>query len=241
VDLIQATLLDLGNVRRAGSLQAAQTALGEVVAGVLAKKGVPVVVGGGHETAYGHFLGYVAENRPIGVINIDAHLDVRPVTPEGGHSGSPFRQMLEHPAGILAGERYVTMGVQPHALSREHWEYVKSRGGSIHLCGQLAGGLTQRFSQELARLGQLTGRVYISLDADVVRAADVPGVSAPDPTGLPGDAVVACARLAGQSTAVSSFELVEINPRHDRDGQSTRWAAVVLWNFLIGLAMRKNQ
>jgi formiminoglutamase len=80
--------------------------------------------------------------------------------------------------------------------------------------------------------------VYVTLDADAVRAADVPGVSAPNPVGLEGAEVAAWARLAGQSPAVASFDVVEINPRHDRDGQSARWAALVVWNFLVGLARR---
>ena len=80
--------------------------------------------------------------------------------------------------------------------------------------------------------------VYGSLDADVVGAADVPGVSAPNLSGLPGRKVLACARAAGYSAVVTSFDVVEINPRYDRDSQSARWAAVVIWNFLIGLGQR---
>jgi arginase family enzyme len=37
---------------------------------------------------------------------------------------------------------------------------------------------------------------------------------------------------------VSSFELVEISPPLDRDGQSARWAALTVWQFLAGLASR---
>jgi arginase family enzyme len=40
---------------------------------------------------------------------------------------------------------------------------------------------------------------------------------------------------------VTSFDLVEINLRFDRDGQSSRWAALVIWHFLIGLAQRPLQ
>ena len=45
------------------------------------------------------------------------------------------------------------------------------------------------------------------------------------------NAALAMAQEAG-------LDLVEINPRYDRDGQSARWAAVLLWNFLIGLRDR---
>jgi len=69
----------------------------------------------------------------------------------------------------------------------------------------------------------------------------VPGVSAPNPTGLIGDDVLACARIAGKSMCVSSFDLVEINPCFDRDGQSARWAALAIWHFLVGLAGRAEK
>jgi arginase family enzyme len=68
----------------------------------------------------------------------------------------------------------------------------------------------------------------------------MPGVSAPNAAGLSGDEVLSCARLAGQSAQVTSFDLVEINPALDRDGLSARWGALALWNFLIGLALRSH-
>src|SRR5262245_55914011 len=67
--------VDLGNVRVAGTLEDTQQALGTVVASLLRQGAVPVVLGGGHETALGHYLGYVGAEVPVGIINIDAHLD----------------------------------------------------------------------------------------------------------------------------------------------------------------------
>ncbi len=229
--------LDLGNLRIEGDLEETQVALGEVVGAVLASGAIPIVLGGGHETAYGHYLGYVNAGLPVAVANLDAHLDVRPLIDGKGHSGSPFRQMMEHPSHPLAGERYSCLGVQPHTLAREHLQYVKDRRGgtygnwfkmALHSC-------LERCCEEYAAEGC---RVYVSLDADVVRTSDVPGVSAPNVCGVPGDIAVACGAVAGRIRAVSSFDLVEINPRYDRDGQSARWAALVVWNFLAGLAQR---
>ena len=90
------------------------------------------------------------------------------------------------------------------------------------------------------RLAATGCAVYVTLDADAVQTADALGVSAPNMTGLSGVEVAACARWAGSSVSVASVDLVEINPRFDRDGQSARWAALVVWNFLIGLASRAN-
>ncbi len=233
IDLSRHPPLDAGNVRKQASLEKSQTALGEVIAGFLAHGAVPVVLGGGHETAYGHFLGYAG--RPVGIINLDAHLDVRPCDGGLGHSGTPFRQALEHPTHALGPGRYVCLGAQPHSVSRGHHDYLRGRNCVVRWCEEVRGSLAPQFAQERDRLG---GEVYLTIDADVARAADVPGVSAPSPLGLAGEEIAACARLAGESPAVRSVDLVEINPRHDCDGRSARWAAVVVWNFLAGLARR---
>lgn len=238
VSLTDAPPLDLGDLRVVGSLEETEEALAEVVGAILARGAVPVVVGGGHETAYGVYLGHVAARAPVGLINLDAHLDLRPCDGGIGTSGTPFRQALEHPTEPLPGPRYVCLGAQPQSVSREHLLYARRQGCVVRWYGEVAGDLTRCFSEERDRLAGLGCQVHVSLDADVVRAADVPGVSAPNVAGLSGDEVLACIRLAGRSPQVAGMELVEINPRHDLDGRSARWAALAVWHFLVGLASR---
>src|SRR5262245_24578116 len=202
LDLTVSPPLDLGNVRMSGTLEATQQALGEVIAGVLQQGSVPIVLGGGHETAYGHFLGYVLANRKVGIINVDAHLDVRPRLGELGHSGSPFRQALEHPTHALPGTRYVCLGAQSHSVSRQHWQYLQERGGIVRWLDETREHLKESFQAGCARLAREGCQVYVTLDADVVQSADVPGVSAPNANGLSGAEVIAWARHAGSSPHV---------------------------------------
>lgn len=62
---------------------------------------IPFIVGGGNDQSYPNaaaLLDAVAEGYlkgPVGVVNIDAHLDVRPLNNAKVHSGSPFRLLLE--------------------------------------------------------------------------------------------------------------------------------------------------
>jgi formiminoglutamase len=238
-DLTALPLFDLGNVRIDGDLEESQEALAEVIAAILRADAVPIVLGGGHETAYGHYLGYVRAGRDTAIVNLDAHLDVRPLLDGRGHSGSPFRQALEHPSRPLPGARYVVLGAQPHAVSREHRTYLHNKGGVIRWASEVSESLESALRQECERLSH-DSSVLVTLDSDVVGQSDVPGVSAPNPLGLCGRAVAACASAAGSHPAVSSFDLVEINPSLDRDGQSARWAAVVIWHFLSGLSLRRQ-
>jgi formiminoglutamase len=240
LDLGQLGLLDLGDVKETSNLEAAQEHLGEIIGAILTAGAVPIVLGGGHETAYGHFLGYVTAGLRLGIVNLDAHLDVRPLLDGRGHSGSPFRQVLEHPSGLLAEAGYVCLGAQPFSVSRDHLAYLGGRG-VVCWRAQVSGRLVEQFGRQCTRLAGVAGRVYVSVDADVVRSSDVPGVSVSNPLGLSGDEVIECVRDAGADPAVSSLDIVEINPHHDVDGRSARWGALAVWHFLAGLAQRSTQ
>ena len=53
-----------------------------------------IVIGGGHETAWGHFQGLAHPNKDIAILNFDAHFDLRPlINGQLGSSGTPFRQI----------------------------------------------------------------------------------------------------------------------------------------------------
>lgn len=231
-------LVDLGNVRVSADLEQSQQALAEVVASMLAGGAVPIVLGGGHETAYGTFLGYVEAGRAVSLINLDAHLDVRPCLDGLGHSGSPFRQALEHLGQPHPGSVYACLGAQPHAVSRNHVKYVQQRGGKVLWAEEIRGQLVSAFQEECEHFLKLGCPIHVSLDADVVQVSEMPGVSAPNSAGLSGSELFDLLEQAGRTSGVASLDLVEINPELDRDGQSARWGALALWHFLRGLSVR---
>lgn len=237
LDLASLGLIDLGDLPVSADLEADQAALGEILRHLLTIEAVPIVLGGGHETAFGVYQGHALVGDKVRIINLDAHLDVRPTLDGLGHSGSPFRQAIEYASGALPGSHYTCLGAQPFSVSREHLDFVRQRGGTVVWSDELAGRLLEGFQ---AACNMQPGRkIHLSIDADVVNAAEVPGVSAPNPSGLSGIEVARCAALAGSLRSVSSLELVEINPRFDLDGRSARWGALVIWEFLCGLAARR--
>src|SRR5262249_34548622 len=152
--------------------------------------------------------------------------------PEGrGNSGTPFRQAMEHPTHPLPGNRYICFGLQPHATARQHWDYAREKGCVLRWRAECHGSLLGHFAGEVERLERDGCRVHITVDADAVDLGAVPGVSAPNTLGLDAGEVIDCLRLAGKSAAVSSMDLVEVNPAFDRDAQSSRWAALAVWHF----------
>src|SRR4051812_2118906 len=87
---------DAGDVECVGeAMEAAQTQLADRVHFAIADGHLPLVIGGGHEAAWGTFQGIVTAHPAdrIGVINIDAHFDLR--TDDPGNSGTPFNHMAK--------------------------------------------------------------------------------------------------------------------------------------------------
>ena len=125
--------IDLGNVAVSGNVESDQEQLGRVVGSLLDRDIVPIVLGGGHETAYGHFLGYVEWARSVRILNWDAHADVRSLKEGRAHSGSPFRQALEHDSGPMrrihgCGAPPVARGGRPPRVYRRKGRIGRRRG-----------------------------------------------------------------------------------------------------------------
>jgi formiminoglutamase len=83
--------------------------------------------------------------------------------------------------------------------------------------------------------------VFWGLDMDVVRAADAPGVSAPNPLGMSGEELCLLAELAGAEPRSRLLEISELNPAYDIDGRTARLAAAAIWHFLMARAVETQR
>jgi len=221
---------DLGDIEISGDVEVDQQCLAEVLTPHIGRGCFCVVLGGGHETSYGHFLGYARAGRRVEIVNWDAHADVREVLEGRGHSGSPFRQAIDHSSG--ACRRYSVVGLQPQSVAREHVAYVERQGRAVWR--------DDVTPERIAQLYRSTdGPALVSFDLDAVNEAEAPGVSAPNAGGLSSELWIEAAYQAGRSPAVSSVDIVELNPAVDRDGQTARLAAVTVWWLLRGRSERR--
>lgn len=229
---------DLGDLVPTGDLEADQAALGEVLAPHLTRGAAAVVLGGGHETSFGHFLAYVRAGWRLRVLNWDAHPDVRPLRDGQGHSGSPFRQMLTHESGACA--HYTVAGLSRHSTAKAHLDFIAAHHGravyAAALTEEVIAGIYSGLSNERLYTG-LAGEVLVSFDLDTLAESAAPGVSAPNPLGLPARLWIRAAEGAGLCPAVRSIDVVELSPPLDRNDQTARLAALTVWRFFRGRAI----
>ena len=216
---------DEGDIDVSGGLENAQKLLGEKLTRLIKKDIIPIVIGGGHETAYGNFLGFVGAQEKVDVINIDAHPDVRELKDGKGHSGSPFRQILDHESGLC--NSYQVVGLEGHAVEKEHLDYLKAKNCQV----------VWRDEIEVDSIGDKQNSVMLSLDLDALNQSLAPGVSAINPRGLDIEQWLGLIQIAILGGKVKSIDIVECNPSFDQDGQTAKLAAHTIWTIVERIAL----
>jgi formimidoylglutamase len=240
VDFSALRLADAGDVSVVpGDIRATHDRVTEAVGAVLRQGATAIVVGGGNDVTFGSVRALLQSAGCVGGVNIDAHLDVRPVVSDRLSSGTPYRRLIEE-AGLPAAH-LVAFGLHASANARAHLRWLRQREARcIPLAAVRREGVEDCFRGELERLGRGSEALFVSIDLDVFAAAYAPGVSAPGTEGLTPEEGRALAHTAGRSNKVRLFELMELSPPHDVDQRTARLAAFLLCAFLSGLARREG-
>ncbi len=222
-------LYDAGDVRvDDGDLETAQRALGAVVAGAMRAGHLPVVLGGGHEVAYASYLGLDEglgsdRTRTLGVLNIDAHFDLR--EEPRPTSGTPFLQISEAERARGRAFRYAVVGINEAANTPVLFDRADRLGVEYLTDDQCTATHLERVLAFVRSFLDTVDDVHLTLDLDALPAWVAPGVSAPAPLGVPTEVVQAVVEEVAASGRLALFDVAELNPSLDVDGRTARVAA----------------
>ena len=228
-------VLDAGNVICGGqNLEAAQEELAHRVQQIRNLRGFPLVIGGGHEVTYGHFQGLKRDNpRKVGIINLDAHLDIRALVDGKGNSGTGFYQIERDLANLGEEFFYLAIGIQQISNTQALFDYAKQKrvkiiyADDVHVSN--LNQITSQIEDFLAKIDE----VYFTVDLDVFASAFAPGVSATAFRGLIPDYTFECVfKQIIHSPKLISMDIAELNPQYDIDNQTAKLAADLIFRFL---------
>jgi formiminoglutamase len=142
----EVALFDAGNIITEGiDLEEAQELLEKAVQKIRSLNLFPIVLGGGHETTFGHYMGQLSyledtksSNTPVdlAILNFDAHFDNRPYD-NGRSSGTMFRQIAD-----LCEEKnmpfgYMPIGIQKHSNTVALFREADKRGTEYVLASEI--------------------------------------------------------------------------------------------------------
>ncbi|MGM0692195.1 MAG: formimidoylglutamase [Pseudomonadota bacterium] len=227
----QGPAYDAGDVRCEGdAMEVAQQALADRLAPLLGEGHLPIVLGGGHEVAYASWSGLAqhlasnGETAPrVGIVNLDAHFDLR----DPRHvrsSGTPFAQIAEDCARRGWPFRYACLGVSRAANTRALFNRADELGVMVREDRDITAPRLTDIEQDLADFLRDCDHLYLTIDLDVLPAAEAPGVSAPAARGVALALIEPLIESIRDSGKLRLADLAELNPGRDIDGRTARAA-----------------
>ncbi|WP_107852138.1 formimidoylglutamase [Oceanimonas marisflavi] len=213
-------------------LEDAQALYAEQVARLLNEGHRVVGMGGGHEIAYGSFAGLMQhlqtrdELPRVGIINFDAHLDLR--RSARASSGTPFNQCALLCEQLGTPFHYTCIGVSRCHNTAALFERAEQLNTRIVLDEQLNGWnpmpMFDAVDQALAEVDV----IYLTICLDVLPASLAPGVSAPAVRGMDMGLLEAALERILASNKVMMADIAELNPGRDHQSLTARVAARLL-------------
>jgi arginase len=241
--------LDIKNMEelRVGDIKArylkeitrASKLLSQKVERIVSRKGFPLVLGGDHSIAVGTISGIAAyckrKRKKLGVLWVDAHGDINTpsTSPSGNIHGMPLaavlglgprdladlggRQRKVDPANVaLVGIRSLDDGEKRH---------LKQTGAHVFTMPDIdRQGIHRVMKKALSRVTDGTDFMHVSLDLDAVDPTIAPGVGTPVKGGLDYREAHLIMELISESRAMTSLEIVEVNPILDENNTSAEFA-----------------
>jgi arginase len=214
---------------------------------VVAQSGFPLVLGGDHSIAIGTISGIATTMRDVagngdpddpprlGVLWFDAHGDInRPDTsPTGNIHGMPVSCLLGqgppelvdvgYPGAKVAAATFCQIGLRD--IDRKEKELLRESGIHTFTMADIdRRGIASVIEEALRLATDSTDRLHCSFDIDSVDPRIAPGTGAPKIGGLTYREAHLSMEILAESGALSSFEMVEVNPALDRENSTARLA-----------------
>lgn len=227
------------------SMEEGQRLLGIAVEKILDLKLFPIVLGGGHETTFGHFQGQLADLKKkkdsldMGIINFDAHFDLRPYD-NGPSSGSMFRQIADIYKKEGAVYHYLPLGIQEHSNTVSLFKYAKEIGADYILAKEIQNSNYSVILEKIDTFLYECDSAYITICTDVFSSAFAPGVSATQSLGLDPEVVLPLIKHILRTRQVRGFDICEISPRFDQDNTTANLGAVLIFAVVNTMCKLNN-
>ncbi len=225
-------LYDSGNlILTDDNLEKFQEEQSYLVAALLNAGHFPLLLGGGHEIAYGsgsglrrHLKGTCDAGR-IGIINCDAHFDLR--SDSRASSGTPFAQLAADAEEDAQPFAYLCLGISRPANSAALFRRAAELKTLVVEDYELVPWNLAPVEASLNRFIERCDALYLSIDLDVLPAAIAPGVSAPAARGIALEILEhLLAHIRTQAgPKLRLADIAEYNPTHDIDSRTAKLAA----------------
>jgi formimidoylglutamase len=203
----------------------------------LAKLGHPLLVlGGDHGLTFPSLRGFCRSvNGPVGLISVDAHLDVR-VSHHGEiSSGVPFRCALEELDGQLVGANFTEFGISGWLNTRSYADYLREKGARLITAREIwRGNFDALVDEAIGRAADGTAAMYLTFDIDAIDGSIVAATNVPAVAGLTALQAQEIVWRFAQHPNAMAMDIMEVSPSWDSSTLTERMAASLVLHFFAG-------
>jgi arginase family enzyme len=224
-------IADLGNLKKGGKTKDTYFGLRDVILELLEHKITSIIIGGSQDITYGLVMAFEHLQQQYNLTTIDYKYD-------------------------LAFESYQNVTslnyLNSIILEGKHLFEYTNIGQQVCFIPQESNDIFENLFHEGLRLGNIRNNLketepylrdsdIVSFDICSVKHADAPGQTFASPNGLTSEDACQIAKYSGSGEKNKVFGIFELNPAQDMNNTTSALAAQVIWYFLDGFNLRKNE
>jgi agmatinase len=233
------SIVDRGDIHvTPGNAEKTTAQIAEQLEPVIRAGVTPLVLGGDHSIVLGELRAHATVHGPVAVILLDAHADTwEDYYGERYFHGTPFKRAYEE--GVIDPHRSLLAGMRGSLYDASDLDEPRSWGFEIVSCDELRTWTPEQYAARVKqRIGD--GPTYLSFDIDALDPAFAPGTGTPEVAGLLIHEAIAFLR-ALRGIAFTGYDIVEVAPPYDTQGQTTALAAANIGYELLTLTALAKQ
>lgn len=219
---------DVANIDNFSSLEQGDEILYKKCLALLKDDNYCVILGGGHESSLAPIKAALDYKKSIGVINLDAHFDVRKQKLHS--SGNSFYKAYEYAKSKNYEYNYLCIGVNKLSNTQALFNTIKQMKAEYILNTNM-----HELDTKLKAFLDKNDFIYLSIDIDVFSLSIAPAVSAPNVFGINLEQALKALDMIFKSKKLIMSDVCEFNPKYDIDKHTAKLAA-----FLAYLLLRKE-
>lgn len=200
--------------------------LADIIETLVSKNKIPIIIGGGHNNAYGNIKGSAkALNDPINVLNIDAHTDLRQL--EHRHSGNGFSYAIE---GQYL-RKYNVFGLHKNYTPDYIFKQMDASDNFNYFIAEDLMKYPDEVGTKFQECLKIINRSNFGLELDCDAIADFPS-SAKSPTGFSVNDIRNFIKTASKSENCCYFHICEASPENQNASQVGKALSYFITDFI---------
>ncbi|MDT8389743.1 MAG: agmatinase [Lentisphaeria bacterium] len=176
-------------------------AIEQAVSQVLAHQRIPVILGGEHAVTNGVLRALKKLDRPVGIVQFDAHADLRDT-----YEGNPHSHACVMRRALDSGFDIFQIGVRALSLD-EH--QLRRRLNIGHLDAEV---IARRGIPDDLLPADFPSHIFITFDVDALCPSLMPATGTPEPGGLTWWQTMTCLQHLADIRTIIGFDVVELAP-----------------------------